>query len=246
MFVVVLIWAAEGAEVSVTNIVTGVPNIIDYLSSMIPPDADILSRLGGPLAETFQIAIMAIIFSSLVSLPVSFLAAKNIMPNRVIYQTTRTILNTLRGIPPLLYALLFVAMVGLGPFAGVLALTLHCIGAMGRFFSEAIENINPEVINVVKATGANKIQIITHAIIPELGALIVGYILYYFEYNVRTSTVLGLVGAGGIGLPLMTSIHLFKYGEVATIILVIIVIITIMDRLSTMVRTKIIKGGLTI
>lgn len=244
--IAVIVWAARGAEVSVTNIVSGVPNIVDYLAQMIPPSVppsdSILSWLGQPLAETFQISIMAIIFATIIALPFSFLAARNIMPNGVIYQMARGVLGILRGIPPLLYALLFVSMVGLGPFAGVLALTLHCIGALGRYFSEAVENINPEIINAAKATGANKIQAIVHAVIPELAALIVGYILYYFEYCVRTSTVLGLVGAGGIGLQLMISIHLFKYGEVATIMLVIITIIIIMDRLSVMTRTRFIKG----
>ncbi len=242
VLVAIVVWAIEGAEVSIANIVTGVPNILDYLGRMIPPSGSILSKLGQPLAETFQIAIMAIIFATIIALPVSFLAARNIMPSGVIYQTVRTILGILRGIPPLLYALLFVSMVGLGPFAGVLALTLHCIGTLGRFFSEAVENINPEVIDAAKATGANKIKTIIHAVIPELAALILGYILYYFEYNVRTGTILGLVGAGGIGLQLMISIHLFKYGEVATIMLVIIAIIVIMDRLSVMARTRLIRG----
>lgn len=245
ILIAVVVWAVKGAEVSLTNIATGIPNIIDYLKSMIPPDSSILTKLGQPLAETFQIAITAIVFAAIIALPFSFIAARNIMPNGIIYQIARTILNILRGIPPLLYALLFVSMVGLGPFAGVLALTCHCIGTLGRYFSEAIENINPEIINAAKATGSNKIQIIAHAVIPELKALIAGYILYYFEYNVRTGTILGMVGAGGIGLQLMTSIHLFRYGEVATIMLVIIAIITMMDRLSTILRTRIIRGGVT-
>lgn len=240
--IAIVVWAIKGAEVSIANIVSGVPNILDYLGRMVPPSGSILTKLGQPLAETFQIAIMAIIFATIVALPFSFLAARNIMPNGVIYQAARGILGILRGIPPLLYALLFVSMVGLGPFAGVLALTFHCIGALGRYFSEAVENINPEIMNVAKATGANKVKSIVHAVIPELGALILGYILYYFEYNVRTGTILGLVGAGGIGLQLMISIHLFKYGEVATTLLVIIAIIIIMDRLSVMARTRLIRG----
>lgn len=240
--IAIVVWAIKGAEVSIANIVSGVPNILDYLGRMVPPSGSILTKLGQPLAETFQIAIMAIIFATIVALPFSFLAARNIMPNGVIYQAARGILGILRGIPPLLYALLFVSMVGLGPFAGVLALTFHCIGALGRYFSEAVENINPEIMNVAKATGANKVKSIVHAVIPELGALILGYILYYFEYNVRTGTILGLVGAGGIGLQLMISIHLFKYGEVATTLLVIIAIIVIMDRLSVMARTRLIRG----
>ena len=244
--IAIVAWAIKGAEVSIVNIVTGVPNILDYLGRMVPPSGSILTKLGQPLTETFQIAIMAIIFATIVALPLSFLAARNIMPNGVIYQTTRSILGILRGIPPLLYALLFVSMVGLGPFAGVLALTCHVVGGMGRFFSEAVENINPEVIDAAKAAGANKVKTVIHAIIPELGALILGYILYFFEYNVRTGTILGLVGAGGIGLQLMISIHLFKYGEVATIMLVIVAVIVVMDRLSVIARNRLIRGGVMV
>ncbi len=156
--IAIVVWAIKGAEVSIANIVTGVPNILDYLGRMIPPSGSILTKLGQPLAETFQIAIMAIIFATIVAFPFSLLAARNIMPNGVIYQTARGILGILRGIPPLLYALLFVSMVGLGPFAGVLALTCHVVGGMGRFFSEAVENINPEVMEVAKAAGANKVK----------------------------------------------------------------------------------------
>lgn len=241
--VAIVVWALKGAEVSLVNIIEGIPNIFGYLARMIPPDGSILFRLGKSLAETFQIAISAIILAIVIALPFSFLSARNVMSNGIVYQTTRSILGVLRGIPPLLYALLFVSMVGLGPFAGVLALTLHCVGALGRYFSEAVENINPEIMNAAKATGANKVKVIVHAIIPELVALFVGYILYYFEYNVRTSTILGLVGAGGIGLQLMISIHLFKYGEVATIMLIIIAIIIILDRLSVMTRTRLIRGN---
>lgn len=242
LVIVIVVWALRGAEVSIVNIIGGIPHVLDYLGRMIPPSGGILVRLGEPLAETFQIAIVAIIASTILALPISFLATRNVMTNRVVYQAMRSILGVLRGIPPLLYALLFVSMVGLGPFAGVLALTLHGIGALGRYFSEAVENINPEIMNAVKATGANKVKVIVHAIIPELAALFLGYVLYSFEYNVRTSAILGLVGAGGIGLQLMISIHLFKYGEVATIMLVIIAIIIILDRLSMVARTRLIKG----
>ncbi|GAH22769.1 unnamed protein product, partial [marine sediment metagenome] len=170
----------------------------------------------------------------------SFMAAKNVMPVGVIYQVMRTVLGILRGIPPLLYAIMFVAMVGLGPFAGVLALVAHSVGAMGRFIAEAIENINPEIPNAAKATGANKLKIIVYAIVPEVRVLMFGYILYYFEYMVRTSTVLGLVGAGGIGFLLMTYLHLFQYDKVATILLVIVIVITVMDKCSAMVRARLV------
>ena len=241
-----VLWAANGAEVRVSSFIEGFGDIANYLSRMVPPDLSILPKLLGPIIETFQIAIIAITIASIVALPISFLAARNTMPNGWIYQPVRTLLNTLRGIPPLLYALIFVSMVGLGQFAGVLALSAHCVGALGRFFAEAIENINPGIVNAAKATGANRIKIIIHAIIPELKAVIIGYILYFFEYNVRTSTVLGLVGAGGIGMQIMISIHLFRYQEVATILITIIIISTVMDRVSTYIREKIIGARVSI
>ena len=133
-------------------------------------------------------------------------------------------------------------MVGLGPFAGTIALSLHVIGALGRYCSEAVENINPEILDAAKATGSNKLKTIIHVIIPELRVLFLGYILYYFESNIRNATTLGLVGAGGIGLLLITNIHLFRYNNVGTIMLVIIALIIVLDRLSFMARTKLIRG----
>jgi len=247
LFIVILIaifiWAVKGSEVNISNIVRGIPNIFEYLILMIPPSGSVLNKLVNPIIETFQIAIVAIVFSTIIALPFSFLAAKNIMSNIVIYNISRTLLGIFRGIPALLYALIFVSMVGLGPFAGVLALTLHCIGALGRYFSEAIENLDPEILDIAKAVGANKIKTIIYIIIPELSAIFIGYVLYYFEYNVRNSTVLGLVGAGGIGMQLILSIHLFKHREVLTIILIIISIIVVMDKLSTVVRMRLIIGN---
>ena len=235
-------WSLIGTEASPKHFLAGIPTILGYIAKMYPPDTSILERIWNPLGETFQIAIVAIVVSIIVATPLSFLGARNTTPNKFIYQAVKTVLGTLRGIPPLLYAIFLVAMVGLGPFAGTMALSLHVIGALGRYFSEAVENINPDVINAAKAAGSNKIKTIIHTIIPELKVLFLGYILYYFESNIRNSTTLGLVGAGGIGLLLITSIHLFKYHEVGTIMLVIVSIIIIMDRLSFVLRSKLIRG----
>lgn len=164
------------------------------------------------------------------------------MPIKVIYHSMRTFFDICRGINEIIWALLFVSMVGLGPFPGVLALAVHLIGALGKYFSEAIENVNPEIIHTIAATGANKIQIIFHAVIPQIKSLFVGYIFYYFEHSVRAATVLGLVGAGGIGLELLTSIKLFKLKEVSAIMIVMVVMVTAIDRSSAYMRNKIIKA----
>lgn len=237
-----LIWIAYGAEVSPRNFVLGIPTMARYVWGMFPPSTEVLGKIGNPLLETFQIAIVAIIASTVIGIPLSFLAARNLTPNLIVYQTMRTLLGTMRGIPPMLYAVFLVAMVGLGPFAGTMALTLSTIGKLGRYCSEAIENIDADITNSAKAAGANKAKTIWYVVIPELKALFLGYILYYFESNIRDATTLGLVGAGGIGLLLIIEIHLFKYHEVGTIMLIIIALIIIMDRLSFIARQKLIKG----
>ncbi len=140
----------------------------------------------------------------------------------------------------MLYALIFVAITGLGPFAGVLALTCHCVGTLGRFFSESIEAIDMKPIESMKIDGAGKLRELIYGYVPGALEHILGYILYYLEYNVRTGTILGLVGAGGIGHHLMMSIHLFKYQEMATIMIIIVTVIVIMDRVSSYFRAKII------
>jgi phosphonate transport system permease protein len=118
---------------------------------------------------------------------------------------------------------------------------VHVTGALGKYFSEAIENVNPEIVNGIIATGANKIQVIAHGIIPQIKPLFIGYFFYYFEHNIRAATVLGLVGAGGIGIELITSLRLFKYQEVSTIVAMMLIIVIAVDRLSAYVRKGVLR-----
>ena len=243
-FIVVFIywWAAKGTEVSFFNFIDGVPYMIDYLKRMFPPDFTILPLVGDKIIETLQIAIMGTTIGVVLAFPLSFLGARNVVSNRIFYHLLRSIFDFCRGVNEIVWALLFVAMVGLGPFSGILALAVHLVGALGKYFSETIENVDKDIIMAIRSTGASKLQIILNGILPQVKPLFIGYIFYYFEHNIRAATVLGLVGAGGIGFELMTSIKLFKSHEVSAIILAMVILVVIVDRLSAYIRNKLILG----
>lgn len=233
-------WAVKGTGFSISKIVEGGPFMADFLRRMFPPDKFILDRAIKAAAETVQIAILGTTFAVFLALPIGFFAAQNMTHKLAVYVFFRTIANIFRGVSEIIWALLFVSMVGLGPFPGVLALMIHSAGALSKFFAEALENIHNETILTVRATGASRIQVVFQGIIPEVLPHFITYVLYYFEHNIRAATVLGIVGAGGIGFELLTSIKLFKYREVLSIILIMLILITIVDQLSHFLRKKVI------
>ena len=235
-------WSLKGTETSVSEVIKGLPAMWDFLTRMLPPDLAILKRLPKPITETIQIAILGTTIGLILAFPLSFLGARNFTPRRAICNTVRWLFNTFRGVNEFVYALMFTAVAGLGPFAGVLALSVHTAGALGKYISEAIENMDEEPVKAIVATGANKVQIAFQGMLPELLPSFLSYVLYYWEHNIRAATVLGLVGAGGIGIELLTSMKLFKYQEVATIVIVMLVLITVVDQMSAMVRKKVVAG----
>lgn len=239
--VIIYYWAISGTGVSLFDFVKGVPFMLDFISRMFPPDIHNLARFLSKAVETLQMAIVGSTMGALVALPLSFMAARNIMPNRFVYQTIRSIFDICRGINEIVWGLLFVSMVGLGPFPGVLALAVHVTGALGRYFSEAIETVDSEIIKAVISTGATKFQVIVRGIFPQVKPLFINYALYYLENNFRAATVLGLVGAGGIGMELLTSIRLFRNAEVLTILIIMVLMVSAIDRFSAYIRKRIIK-----
>jgi phosphonate transport system permease protein len=239
--VIIYYWAISGTETSIKNFLEGIPHMWDFITRMFPPDISNLGKFMLKAVETLQMAIVGSSLGAIIALPLSFLAARNIMPSKIVYHTVRTIFDSLRGINEIVWGLIFVSMVGLGPFPGVLALTAHVTGALERYFSESIETVDKEVVNAILSTGANKIQVITRGIIPQVKPLFVNYALYYLENNFRAATVLGLVGAGGIGMELLTSMRLFKTSEVLTILIIMVMMVTAIDRFSAYLRSKIIK-----
>jgi len=240
ILVMVYYWALRGTDTNPANFVKGVPFMADFVRRMFPPDISNLSTFLGKAIETLQMAIVGSTLGALIALPLSFLAARNVVSNKFIYHGVRTIFDICRGINELVWGLIFVSMVGLGPFPGVLALAAHVTGALGRYFSEAIETVDTNIVKAIVSTGANKIQVIIRGIFPQVRPLFINYSLYYLENNFRAATVLGLVGAGGIGMELITSMRLFRSQEVLTILIIMVVMVAIIDRISAYIRKKII------
>jgi phosphonate transport system permease protein len=194
--------------------------------------------------ETVFIALMGTTFAVLLSIPLSFLASHNLMSHSIVtlgvYGVARTVLNILRSIEVLILVVIFAATVGLGPFAGVLALSLHSIASLGKLYSEAIESIDPGPIEAITATGANRFQVITYAVVPQFIPQFISFTLYRWDINVRMSTVLGLVGGGGIGLVLQQYIQLGHWDRAATAIWAIAIVVILMDWASSKIRAKVI------
>jgi phosphonate transport system permease protein len=238
-FAIVLWLSAARIHLSLTNIILGVPNMADFFGRMVPPDFSNLMSLAAPTIETVQIAAWGTVIAVIASAPLALLAAHNTAPHPSIYFVTRLFLNLLRSINELIYALLLVSAVGLGPFPGVLAIALHATGMLAKFVAEEIEHVNRGPVEALQAAGAGRMQIILFGIVPQVLPAVIGYILYRFDVSIRSATVLGLVGAGGLGFTLITSMKMFKYHETATCILVIIVLIWAADVISSHLQKKI-------
>ncbi|WP_017197748.1 phosphonate ABC transporter, permease protein PhnE [Arthrobacter sp. M2012083] len=234
---VVLIWAGMGAGFNPEKLLSGIPNMGNFLGRLFPPTFDKFGIIVKLLVETLQMALVGTVLGALASLLLSFGAASNIAP-RWVYTTCRAVLNVLRSIPELIFALMFVSAVGLGPFAGILAIVLGSIGSIGKVYAEAMESVQPGPVEALTAVGANKRQIISYAVLTQAAPLLVSYTLLLFEGNVRGATILGLVGAGGIGLELTTAMRMYDYGHLCAIIISIVVLVTIIDRVSAFVRAK--------
>ncbi|HEY75645.1 MAG TPA: phosphonate ABC transporter, permease protein PhnE [Thermoflexia bacterium] len=194
------------------------------------------------MIETIFLGMMATIFGIFFSIPISFLAAKNLMSGSwltlAVYYFTRTILNIVRSIEPLIWAIIAVVVVGLGPFAGILALTIHSIAALGKLYSEAIESIDPGPIEAIQATGANRLQTIVYAVIPQMIPPFVSFSIYRWDINVRMSTVIGLVGGGGIGFVLIQYIKLLDYRAAGIAVWFIAITVAILDYVSAEIRQR--------
>ncbi|MEK7946789.1 phosphonate ABC transporter, permease protein PhnE [Pigmentiphaga sp. YJ18] len=236
-------WSASGAQISWTELASGLPQIIDFAGRTLPPDWSMLGRLAAPALETVQIAIWGTLLAILPAIPLSFLAARNLQGRRWVYLATRQVLNVVRSINELILALVFVSAVGLGPFPGVLALAVHGAGMLAKFFAEAIEEIDQGPIEALRATGARPLQVIVFGVLPQVVTAWIAVVLYRFEVNLRSATVLGMVGAGGLGFELVSSLKLFRYTETATCIIVIAAMVVAADAVSSQLRHRIQRTG---
>jgi len=216
----------------------GVSDMVEYFSRYTSPDFSELHRYIRLMTETIATAFWGTVFACVLSFILAPFAARNMAPNMKIYRATRELLNFMRALPDLLLALIFVAALGLGPLPGVMALGVHTTGFLGKFFAESLERVDPGVIEALRSTGASHTQVVMYAGWPSILRESIGYALYIMDRNVRMASVLGLVGAGGIGLALHDTLRLFRYGKSATLIMVILFVILAFDYFSTWLRGK--------
>ncbi|HEX9263616.1 MAG TPA: phosphonate ABC transporter, permease protein PhnE [Candidatus Binatia bacterium] len=191
----------------------------------------------GATLETVQMALAGTVLALLVAFPLGFLAARNTTPHRLVYHGVRTVLNLVRTVPDLALGLLFVAAVGLGAFAGTLALAIHTATVLGKLLSESVENIDEGVVEAIRATGAGYAQMLSFAVLPQILPDLISFTLYRLETNIRAASVLGLIGAGGIGYLMNTSFRTFQYQEAAAIVLILIALVMLVDHLSSRLRS---------
>ncbi|MDD9907711.1 MAG: phosphonate ABC transporter, permease protein PhnE [Rhodospirillaceae bacterium] len=218
------------------RIAEGFPAIGVMFTEMIPPDFSRWEYWVGPMIDTLAMSIAGTTMAIVLSIPVALLAATNTTPGPTTYKIARLVLNTFRAIPELIMGIVFVAAVGFGMLPGVLALGLHSIGMVGKFFAEAIEHAHPAPVEAAQSTGATPLQVISHGVLPQVIPQFADVTMYRWEYNFRASTVMGMVGAGGIGTELIGSLRLLDYPQVAAIMIVILVAVTIVDSLSNYLR----------
>ncbi len=240
----VVYWAAVGTETSLERFIAGLGFGYDFLGRALPPNFEYAHRIGFRLLETMAIALLGTTFGIILAFPLAFLASRNIVGNPFIYQPVRLVIDGCRGISEIVWAFLMVTAVGLGPFPGVMALAIHNAGALGKFFSETIENIDPGILEAVAAPGSNRIKLIARGIFPELMPLFTNYMFFYFEASVRQATILGLVGAGGIGLEFIVLIKHLNYPAAMTVVFAMLLLVVATDRASAFVRSRLVAAEL--
>ena len=252
-----VILSSKIIDINGSNLLNGMPRLGDYISQILPSIEINKLFLGSKdqgsiaywyfnlpkylklLFETFNMALLATIVGSALALFLSFLAAKNTSPNSLLFFTIRRMLEFFRGVPEIIFAILFVWVLGIGPLAGIIAMTLHTTGSLGKLFSEVHENSNNKPIEALKASGGNWLSEMKFGLLPQVLPNLISYALLRFEINIRASTILGFVGAGGIGQELYLVINFNYYEEVSAIILLIILTVISIDLLSGYLRKNI-------
>lgn len=230
-------WAWQGAGIKPGLLVANAHNMVVLAGDFVPPSFDNLWRYAHEMLVTIQIAIWGTLLAVIFAVPFGLMSADNIVP-WWIYQPVRRLMDACRAINELVFAMLFVVAVGLGPFAGTLALFVHTTGVLAKLFSEAVEAADAGPMEGVRVTGAGRLEEIVFGLIPQILPLWLSVSLYRFESNIRSATVLGMVGGGGIGVSLWQTLRGFQYAEAATIMLVIIVAVTLLDMLSQRLRKR--------
>ncbi|MDR4983710.1 phosphonate ABC transporter, permease protein PhnE [Bacillus cereus] len=239
ILVIVLLWGSSvQVDASFSKLVAGFPNMMDLLKEMVPPDWSYFQVITTAMLDTIRMAIIGTTLGAILAVPLALFAASNVFTSAFLYSPARLILNFIRMIPDLLLAAIFVAIFGIGPLPGILALTFFSVGLVAKLLYESIESIDPGPLEAMTAVGANKVQWIVYGVIPQVKAHFVSYVLYTFEVNVRAAAVLGLVGAGGIGLYYDRTLGFLQYQQTASIIIYTLVVVLLIDYISTLLREK--------
>ena len=228
----------EGAEWSWSALADGGPALWRFLSRAVPPDLDRLDTVLAALFETLQMAIVGTIAGVILSLPLAIGASRAHSPNRVVYFLTRGLVALFRVVPDLVWALIFVITVGLGPFAGALALTVDTAGFCARFFAESMEEADDGPQQALRAIGARPAGVLASAVLPATLPSMINTSLFALEKAVRSSVILGLVGAGGIGIELKVAMDLYRFDQAATILIAIFLLILVVERVSAWARAR--------
>jgi phosphonate transport system permease protein len=260
-FAALLIWSWHGTGVDLASLfgAEGLGQIATYVGKLFPPDisAATVRDAGVGALETFAISLIGSLLSVGIGLPLSLLATRTLLYHGVLYEGRplgpvaralrvsvyglgKALLNLLRTIPEIVWALIFVFMVGLGPFPGVLALGVHTGGVLGKLFGEVLEDIDPGPLEALQATGASRVRILVYGILPQALPQFVSYALYRWEVNIRAAAIMGFVGAGGLGQRVYVAISLFHEHQLLTLILAIYLIVTLVDALSAYLRARLV------
>lgn len=237
------VYAVFRLDLSVLRTLQGLGELAKFVGLMIPPSAGTWAKFWiylHALGETVAIAFLGTLIASVIALPFAFMAARNVMPSSLLRFATRRASDTIRGIDQLIWALIWVGVVGLGPMAGVLALVTSDLGTFAKIFSEAIETADSKPVEGVTSTGGDRLQAIRFGIVPQVIPVLAGQVLYIFESNTRSSTIIGIVGAGGIGLHLSEQIRTLEWQHVSLLIVMILAAVAVIDTVSSRLRHAII------
>jgi phosphonate transport system permease protein len=239
----VLAWGYAMVGISPSRFVEGIARLGAIALLMLPPDTGGWAKFlvyVHALAETIAIALLGTLAAALLAFPAGLIAARNVVASRIVHFASRRILDCVRGVDELIWALVWINVVGLGPFAGVLAVATANAGIFGKLFSEAIEAASRGPVEGVLSTGGSSGHAVRFGLLPQVVPVLLSQVLYYFESNTRSATIIGIVGAGGIGLHLSEQIRILEYQHVSAIILMILVAVAVIDRLSALLRLSIV------
>ena len=240
VFLGVTVWAAIAIDFDVGAMIAGIGGADRIVGDLLAPNWAFVPNTLRPMLETFQMAVIATAIGCVLALPLAFLASRVTTPNRIAYFLDRSVLNVIRAIPDILYALVFVSALSIGPLAGILALVLFNIGVVAKLLSETVDGVDTGPIEAARAGGAARVQTVGASVLPQVMPNYVAYSLYTFELNIRASAVIGIVGAGGIGEVLNTQLKFFNYSNVSVVIIELFMLVFVIEFISIALRRRLV------